>query len=317
MNLIEIPFGPVTPTSSKTMEVTNTVFDRYAKREVERRLVITGSDAFGLPKPIDDQVLIGLKTLTCEAGMESPKVEFSRHGLCRALRWKPDGRAYRRIEESLDRIAGTTLKFKDAWWDKGEKEWRSHTFHLIDNVELCSKDRYQRVRSKTKQTRQQLCSFVWNDVIWKSFQDGYIRKLDMEMFQKIRNGRRREVAVRLFRILGKKLWKKQTVKFNLERLCNSMVGLNAKHPSRMRASIERAANVLVASGFIARFAFLNECVVFSKTSPSPTTGKVANQRSSRNDELRCWFDQQDPESLLEIEKLALYEDFGSSLSRRT
>lgn len=119
MNLIEFPFGPITPSSCKTFEVEHPVWDRKHGREVQRKLLITGSDAFGLPKPTDDQVLMGMKALTYEAGFKSKRVDFSRYRLCKTLGWPISGRSYKRIEESFDRIAGTTLKFKDSWWDKG------------------------------------------------------------------------------------------------------------------------------------------------------------------------------------------------------
>ncbi len=78
-----------------------------------------------------------MSVLTYEAQYASRRVEFSRYELCRILSWNPDGRAYKRLDESFYRVAGTTLQFKDAWWDKGEAEWKSKTFHLIDEVDLC------------------------------------------------------------------------------------------------------------------------------------------------------------------------------------
>ncbi len=93
MNLVEFPFGPITATKVKTLEVEHQAFDRVLKREVTRRLLMTGSDKWGLPRPIDDQVLLGRKTLTHEAGFASPKITFSRYQLCRAIGWEPDGRA--------------------------------------------------------------------------------------------------------------------------------------------------------------------------------------------------------------------------------
>ena len=187
MNLVEFPFGPVTQTTTKTLEVEHEVFDKTLNREVTRRLMITGAHAFGLPRPIDDQVLIGMKALTHDAGYKSRVVKFSRYQLAVAIGWEPDGRAYQRLEESFDRIAGTTLKFKDAWWDKGEREWKSKTFHLIEEVNLCSRDELERKR-KSGAPANRLCSFVWSDVIWKSFQDGFIKSLDMEMFRRIARG---------------------------------------------------------------------------------------------------------------------------------
>lgn len=250
MNLSDIPYGPLTATSAKTFEVLQTVYDRKRKRMLNRTLLITGSDAFGLPRPIDDQVLLGLTTITSELGFASRKVEFSRYHLCRVLRWKPDGRTYRRIEESLDRIAGATLKFKDGWWDKGEEQWRSHTFHILDNVELCSKDRYEVVRLNTSAKEQALCSVVWNEVIWKSFKDGFIRKLDMELLARVAKGKRRDAAVRLFRVLDKHFYFKDRQTWEVRKLCVGTLGSQSKYVSKMLPVLEKAVKILIDVGYL-------------------------------------------------------------------
>lgn len=251
MNLVEFPFGPVTTGNLKTFEVVHEAFDRQLKRFVNRKLLITGSDAFGLPRPIDDQVLVGMKALTYEMGFSSRRVKFSRYQLCRTIGWPISGRSYQRLEESLDRIAGTTLKFKDAWWDKGEMEWKSKTFHLIESAELCSRDRFDRARLKNRSGSQQLCEFVWSEELWKSFSDGYIKSVDMEMFRRISKGRRREVPLRLYRVLDKRFYKKQVVKMELRNLCTGILGLSEKYcPSEMSRVLERAASCLIDCGFI-------------------------------------------------------------------
>ncbi len=264
MNLVEFPFGPVTSNSSKTFEVDHVVYDKQLKREVNRKLLITGSLAFGLPKPIDDQVLVGMKALTYESGFSNRKIQFSRYRFCKTLGWSTDGRAYRRLEEAFDRIAGTTLKFKDSWWDKGEKEWKSKTFHLIEEVELCSRDRLDRERGKTRSAIHQHCSFVWNETIWKSFHDGNIKKLDMEMFRRIRTGRRKEIPLRLYRILDKRFYNSPVAKFDLRKLCIGTLGLSHSYcPSEMKRVLLRAADWLVECEF------MSDCIV----RPSKKTGK--------------------------------------------
>ena len=256
MNLIEFPFGPITAGTAKTFEVEHPVIDPKLKRLVNRNLLITGSDAFGLPKPIDDQVLMGMKALTCEAGFQSKTVHFSRYHLCRTLGWPPDGRSYKRLEDAMDRIAGTTLKFKDAWWDKGESEWTSKTFHLIEEVSLCSRDQLDRKRLEEGRATLPLCSFVWSDVIWKSFQDGFIRKLDMVMWRKIASGRRREVPLRLYRILGKRFFKSSSTTMKVRRLCVGTLGICSRNsPSQLKRILQRAADWLIECGYLreARF----------------------------------------------------------------
>lgn len=256
MNLIEFPFGPITSGTTKTFEVQHPVFDSKLKREVIRKLLITGSDAFGLPKPVDDQVLMGMKALTYKSGFQSKKVEFSRYQLCKLLGWPTDGRAYLRLEESLDRIAGTTLKFKNSWWDNGEKVYRSKTFHLIEEVEVCSRDRLDIVRSNNQKVSQALCSFVWSDTIWKSFTDGFIKKVDMKMWRKISSKPRKEVALRLYRILDKRFYRKSYVRFDIRKLCIGTLGISQDYaPSQMQRVLERACDWLIECHYLREVRF--------------------------------------------------------------
>ncbi|MEO1528977.1 MAG: plasmid replication initiator TrfA [Planctomycetota bacterium] len=251
MNLVEIPFGPISTTNAKTLEVEHETFDNQTGRYVTRKLLMTGTDAFGLPRPIDDQVMVGLKALTSKAKFQSRKVKFSRYELCNEIGWAINGRSYKRLEDSLDRIASTTLKFVDYWWDKGEQKWTSKTFTLIGSVQLCSRNQFDRQRLKRNVSDYRLCSFEWSDVVWKSFTDGYIKRIDMEMFRKVSSGKGKSVAVRLYRVLDKRLYKKQTYRFKLERLCKGIIGLSESYsPSQMKRILERAASWLVECGFI-------------------------------------------------------------------
>lgn len=319
MNLVEFPIGPIGKTSRKTLEVDHVVFDRETKREVTRRLVITGSDAYGLPKAIDDQVLIGLMALTHDAGYEARKVHFSRHRLCNILGWGHNGRSYQRVEHSLDRLTGTTFKFKNSWFDKGEKEWRSHSFHLIDNYELCSRDRYIKWRTRNKTTKQSLCYFVWNEVIWKSLTDGYIKKVDMKMFRRVANGRRREAALRLYRWLDKQFYKQRAVvKFDLMSLCNGTIGYSYKFPSDAMRSMQKAAEILIEAGFLSSVSFTETYrgwdVTFRKATRKRTsaTTKRADlaEPARREDKFLQWVSRQSETKLFELESTALAENFG-------
>ncbi len=335
MNLVEFPLGPITPIANNTMEVEHQVWDRGLRRAVTRRMVVTGSAAFGLPRPIDDQVLIGMKSLSHEAGYASRTVEFSRYHLCRIIGWNADGRAYRRLEASLDRIAGTTLKFRDAWWDKGEQEWKSRTFHLIEEVDLCSRDRLDRRRASTGKAEQQLCSFVWSEVIWKSFQDGFIKTLDMALFRRIATGRRREVPLRLFRILDKRFHYGDTAKFDLRRLCVGTLGLNSHYsPSQMLRILQRATDWLVECGYLAAMDYSRKSigsggtVVFCKRPKRRARSAASSVHngsshdaaaeivgSAEEDAHKSWLSQQTEDGLLRWETAAIAAAFGSELER--
>jgi len=329
MNLIEFPFGPITPNGDKTHIVEHRVWDRVLKRNVQRRLLITGSDAFGLPKPIDDQVIVGMKALTYASGYRSRKVDFSRYELCQVIGWQPDGRAYSRLEESLDRIAGTTLKFHDAWWDKAEKEWTSKTFHLIGDVNLCSRDQLERRRARTDCVSLKLCSFKWSDVIWKSFQDGFIKNLDMALFRRIAKGRKRDVPLRLFRILDKRFHYGPVAEFDLRRLCVGTLGLCQSYsPSQMMRILERAAKWLSDCGFLdAIWKENGKKVCFrqhTKQKQQPVNrrrrllGKASHESVATMesaDGLKLWLSGQSEETLLSRERVALDAGYGSKFER--
>lgn len=335
MNLVELPFGPITPSGTKTLEVVHPVYDHILGREVTRKTIITGSDAFGLPRPIDDLVLVGMMALTKEAGFTSPRVEFSVYHLCRVLGWPIDGRSYRRVEQSLNRIAGTTLLFKDAWYDKGEKEFKSKAFHLIDEVDLRSRDQIDRRRKRGAGRESQLSAIVWNPVIWKSFQDGFIRRLDMRMFRRIAKGRRRDVPIRLFRILDKRFYRCSAAKFQVDQLAVGILGLSPRYaPSQMRRIINRAADWLVECGYLAeyRYCAMEGCdrggVEFRKRTKSISSRKRSSKGPRIKHRLKLqalpnerpddeqWFAQRSEAELRLLEDRALEALYGSELERK-
>jgi Replication initiator protein A len=332
MNLVELPFGPITATREKTLDVVHEVYDRTLKRNVTRRTLITGSDAFGLPRPVDDQVLVGMNALSYEAGYRSRKVEFSRYHLCRVIGWQPDGRSYQRLEDSFNRIAGTTLQFKNAWFDKAERHFKSKTLHLLEEIELCSKDRLDELRLETGQCAQSLCYFVWNEVVWKSFQDGFIKPLDMELFRKISGGYRRAVPLRLFRILDKRFYRTEAVRMDVVRLCVGILGLCPSYtPAQMKRVLERGAKWLVECGFLESFRFSDRVgvdgpqVLFRKRSrkPRPLKRRMSHRAVDGDREAEptldshvLWLSQQSEAELLDLETAALSESFGSDFERK-
>lgn len=334
MNLIEFPFGPISSTTAKTLEVEHQVFDKRLKREVTRSLIITGSDKWGLPGPIDDQVLLGLKTLTHESGFASQRIYFSRYDLCRIIGWPTDGRSYVRLEKSLDRMKATTLKFKDAWYVKSENDHKSRTFSIIDDVEICSRDQIERARLNVGEVTPPRSSFRWSDVVWKSFQDGFMKTVDLRMFRRIAEGRRREVPLRLWRILDKRFYNSDVARFKLRRLCEGTLGLSPNYgPAQMLRVLDRAAKWLIECQYLEAMWHRDgrgDVEVFFKQrldekrliADKPGIKRQDSGSESRSEApklgvemLKRWLGEQNEEELFDAESQALEEEFGSDFER--
>ncbi|MCS7466299.1 replication initiator protein A [Stieleria sp. ICT_E10.1] len=335
MNLVEFPICRLSSTNEQSIEIVHEVRDRTTKKLVQRTLIISGSAKFGLPRPIDEQVLLGLSSLTHQNGAVGRKVAFSQYQLLQTIGWSTDGRAYRRLAESFDRLTSVFLKFSNAWWDKGEREYRSHGFHLIESYELCSGERYSKHRNQSRKRSQMLSSFVWSDVMWKSIGDGYIRSIDMEMFRKIAKGRRREVPIRLYRWLGKQFWPRtrRTVQFDLMRLAEGTLGLAERYPSQVVRIVERAANVLIDVGFLSDFnvvkrrggsgwdgVFVRMSSKRARATPAiARKAHVSPAETTKNAiaaETDDWIQQRDEAVLARVEREALKSKFGTDFERR-
>jgi hypothetical protein len=137
LNLVEFPLCTLAHRSrpdQKTLQFEDRVWDTRRNVWVPRHFTITGSDAYGLPTALDDEVLLGLIQVTKLRGFAERQVPFTRYQLIQILGWRHDSKSYERIEESLNRWTGVTLYYQNAWWNKARQCWVNEKFHVLDNV---------------------------------------------------------------------------------------------------------------------------------------------------------------------------------------
>lgn len=205
MNLCEFPFGTLSkrPVRGKTLTYTDQVFDQAKQCHVERQWTIDGSNKFGLPTVAEDEVLLGLLQLTWkQSGFEKPRVRFSQRELLELIGWGTQGSDYQRLRRAFDCIFSTRIFCDRSWRDNSEKAYVSHAgLTLISNFELVDS-------RKANQTTQQAFEFAneqslswmeWGSEIFKSFQDGYLKKLDYYFVQSLKL----PASKRLYRYLDK------------------------------------------------------------------------------------------------------------------
>jgi hypothetical protein len=235
LNLAEFPLCALAhrlPAERKTLRFEDRIWDKGRGEHVTRQLTVTGSDAFGLPTALDDEVLLGLIQLSRQHGFADRKVSFTRYQLIRLLGWRDDTKTYDRLEESLNRWTGVTLYYRNAWWDKRRGCWVDEKFHVIDNVWLCH-------RHDTRPDLgpgAPLSAFVWNDVLFRSFQGGNLKAIDFEFFKGLQSA----IAKRLYRFLDKRFFHRRHWEFDLKELSWNHVGLSRGYDA---ASLKRKLRV--------------------------------------------------------------------------
>lgn len=211
MNFAEFPLAAISKRidgGKKTVTFENVLFDRKERRSVVRRLTLSGSDRYGLPIVSDEDVLLGCIQLTRLQGYRSPEVCFSRYELLKLLAWPDNTRNYQRLARSLRRWKGLTIFSDRAFYDRAAQSWVNRDFSIFDNLQI-----YQR-ESRTGSTASGQSRFTWNEVIFNSFQAGYLKKLDWNLYLSLSS----PIAKRLYRFLDKRFYYGNHVEIDLHEL---------------------------------------------------------------------------------------------------
>jgi hypothetical protein len=249
MNLAEFPLASLDdrlPKDQKTLVFEDVI--TVKGEPVTRRLTISASDKYGLPTALDDEVILGLVQLTRLRGFAEKRVQFTRYELIRLLGWRDEGKSYQRIDESLKRWLGVSLYYDKAWWDKDEKSWVSESFHIVDNVTLYDRERYAR-RKKAGGVAAGCSSFSWNEIVFRNFQAGYLKKLDLRVYRSFRSA----VARRLYRFTDKRFYKKGRWEFDLKTLCFEKLGMaRTDHTGELKRRLNAGLRELEEHGIIRR-----------------------------------------------------------------
>ncbi len=249
LNLAEFPMACLAdrvPAGCEALVFEDTIWDKGQGKHVARRLTITPCGTFGLPTALDDEVILGLVQLTRADGFTKRRVKFTRYQLLRMLGWRIEGKSYARLDKSLLLWLGATLHYDNAWWDKLQNRWVDEHFHLLDRVTL-----WQELASPEKPAgrgrKSAPASFTWNEIVFRSFQAGYIKKLDMELYRSLR----RPTAKRMFRFLDKRFYRKRQIPFPLRCFAHEHIGLSRCYDHRqLKRRLEPAIRELENAGFL-------------------------------------------------------------------
>jgi hypothetical protein len=249
MNLVEFPLTLLAgraPKDCKTLVFEDRIRDRGHGEDVTRRMTVSGSDRFGLPTALDDEVILGLLQLTKADNFASRRVHFNRYHLLRVLGWRNEGKSYTRLDKSLRRWTGVTLYYDNAWWDKLDRRWVNASLHLLDEVVLQGRIRVRdSIAAQKGLTRTSY--FTWNEIVFKSFQAGYLKQLDWEFYRNLNLA----AAKKMYRFLDKRFHFGNQLRFDLATFAYEHVGLSRRYDAaQLKRRLTPAVQELEAACFL-------------------------------------------------------------------
>lgn len=249
MNFAEFPLALLTdrpPADLKTFEVEDQIYDDRRSQLVSRKLVITSSDKYGFTTPKDEDVLLALIQLTKEANnFTDRRVQFSRAELLKLLGWTRTGTNYERILLSLCRWSTVFFLYENSWWENSRQSFETQGFNVIDNFKLSDGRQSNR---QTGQTEFPFCTFSWNEVVFGSFQAGYLKRLDFEFYLRLKHA----TSKRMYRFLDKRFHRGTTQTFKLSQLAFEKIGLSRSYTDsgKLKEKLQPAIDELTETGFL-------------------------------------------------------------------
>ncbi|MGE3819750.1 MAG: replication initiator protein A [Isosphaeraceae bacterium] len=219
------------------------LYDPKRKKWITGIQFVEGSQEHGLPTAGDNLVHLALIQLTKHKNnFAKPDVEFTRQELLGLLGWSDQGRNYQRIEKALLRLKHVTYEYKNAWWDHRQKTYTTRAFSIIDNVDINDS------RNTNNQGDLFLSRIKWNEVIFDSFQSGYLRAIDFEQCRRFRH----PVALQMYRFLGKREHLGSEVAVPLKAFAFGHIGLTGNYTDKAQIArkLRPAFDELESIGFL-------------------------------------------------------------------
>lgn len=249
LNLAEFPLAVLSqrvPEGVRVLVFSDTV--RLNRREVSRRVIVTGDPVHGLPTAADEGVLLALIVLSRRQHFDSAVVPFTRPALLQVLGWSATGQSYGRLARSLSRWRGVSLQYDQAWWDREAGRWVDASFHVLDGFTLPVR---HPVRGPGSGRDEAICTVTWSEPLLRSFQGGNMKKLDLATYFKLSHA----TARRMFRYLDKYFYRAERVEFDLREFATEHIGLSRDYDTgKIKEKLEPSFRELEEIGFLARAA---------------------------------------------------------------
>ncbi len=277
---------------------TNTIRTKDGQ-ELKQTWTVRAVHGLGLPGKLDQDVYVALLQLVDRQGgvPEDGWIGFSLYELVELLQRTHGGRDYKQIKESLERLSGTTIQSRNAFYRKSTMSYIDDSFHLLDRVQ--HSETMDGAGKRGERTWIQLSSHFVD-----SYRANYSKMLDADFYWSLNSS----VAKRLFRFIDKKRNQRRRWEVDLFSLRDRIPLSPYPYPSKVREKLTPAHEELTHKGFLAN-------VTYRKTGDGShlVCYEIKDSFASRRP---VETSDQSPETRIALERLkseGLREDIASDL----
>jgi hypothetical protein len=215
-------------------------------QELRQTWTVRAVQGLGLPGTLDQDVYVALLQLIDRQGdiPEDGWICFSLYELVELLRRTHGGRDYRQVKESLERLSGTIIQSKNAFYRKSTKSYLDDTFHLLDRVQ--HSESMDSLGRKSEKTWVKL-----SDYFVESYKANYLKGLDADFYWSLNSS----VAKRLYRFVDKKRNQQRRWEVDLFALRDRIPLSPYPYPSKIKEKLAPAHEELRQKGFLERVTY--------------------------------------------------------------
>jgi len=249
MNLIELPFTLLAKRNPKRLKTIEREWIGRDEKGKERKFykIITGSDKWGLPTFIGEEVYLACMEVSHRQEFRDRTVSTTQYELLSIMKWPlNDGRSYERLIKAFNQLGGVWIT-TNAFWDNQEKIYKKVGFGIISNYEFFVNERKGKKGRYSSQPSLPLGYFRWDDILFQSIQKGHIKTIDTKLYFSLKS----YISKRLYRFVDKRLYNQESFEIDLFRLAFDkleMTGEAYKHPSKVIQNLQPAIKELKERG---------------------------------------------------------------------
>ena len=186
---------------------------------VDRVVRLAFSASYGRPTPKDDQVLVACYQIARQSDFQNKREYFSRRMICNILGWNSSGRYLNDIDKAFDRWKGVSGHAENFFFDERTESFVDRKFGIFDQIELQKRERQNALKRIGEEARSW---FEWSEVMRESFMFDKVKRLDMDLHNRIENGG----CKKLYRYLDMYFWRNRKQEFVLPELMHRKLGFN-------------------------------------------------------------------------------------------